>query len=79
MAQGEDSEVTDITPKKRATVATVDKKLDDLIDVVDIIHSDVMDLKRVLKGFLEILGDDKKTKGPEEQPPKDPYGNSMYG
>ena len=79
MAQGEDSEVTDTQPKKRATVTTVDKKLDDLIDVVDIIHSDVMDLKRVLKGFLEILGDDKKTKGPEEQPPKDPYGNSMYG
>lgn len=79
MAQGEDSEVADIKPKKRATVASVDKKIDDVIEVMDIIHSDVMDLKRVLKGFLELLGDDKKPKGPEKEPPKDPYGNSMYG
>ena len=79
MAQGEDTEVADIKPKKRATVASVDKKIDDVIEVMDIIHSDVMDLKRVLKGFLELLGDDKKSKGPEQEPPKDPYGNSMYG
>jgi hypothetical protein len=79
MAQGKDSEGADTKPKKRATVASVDKKIDDVIEVMDIVHSDIMDLKRVLKGFLELLGDDKKSKGPDNEPPKDPYGNSMYG
>ena len=78
MPSGEESEVTDTKPKKRATVASVDKKIDDVIEVMDIIHSDVMDLKRALKGFLELLSDEKKPKGPTE-PPKDSYGNSMYG
>jgi hypothetical protein len=78
MTQGEESEPTDTKPKKRATVASVDKKVDDLIEVMDIIHSDVMDLKRALKGFLEILGDSNKSKGPEK-PPSENYDNSMYG
>jgi hypothetical protein len=79
MAQGKDSEGADTKPKKRATVASVDKKIDDVIEVMDIVHSDIMDLKRVLKGFLELLGDDKKSKGPDNESPKDLYGNSMYG
>ena len=78
MSKEGESELPETKPKKRATVASVDKKVDDLIEVMDIIHSDVMDLKRVLKGFLEILGDNSKSKGPEK-PPSENSDTSMYG
>jgi len=66
MAQKEDSEL----PKKRATVASVDKKIDDLVEVVDIMSTNV----RAIKAALETIADAIKKsddKAPAELPPAD--------
>jgi len=66
MAQESGDEI----PKKRATVASVDKKIDDLVEVVDIMSSNV----RAIKAALETIADAIKKsddKSPEDLPPPD--------
>lgn len=41
-------------PKKRPTVAAVDKKIDELTEVLDILHSDVKDIKEIMKSYIEM-------------------------
>jgi hypothetical protein len=67
--------MSDPTPAKRATVAGVDKKIDDLVEIVDIISTNV----RQIKAALEIIADVVKKSDeptPEEESPK---GNPMFG
>ena len=45
--------MSDPTPAKRATVAGVDKKIDDLVEIVDIMSTNV----RQIKAALEIIAD----------------------
>jgi len=61
-------------PKKRATVAQVDRKLDDLTEQLDIMCSDIKDIKQVMKTYIEMRL--KETEVPK--PPND-NDNSMYG
>ena len=66
MAQESGDEI----PKKRATVASVDKKIDDLVEVVDIMSTNV----RAIKAALETIADAIKKsddKPPAELPPAD--------
>ena len=67
------SEGIDPTPKKRATVASVDKKIDDLVEVVDIMSTNVRAIKAALETIAEAIKD-KPT--PETKPPES--NDSMY-
>lgn len=51
-------------PKKRPTVAAVDKKIDELTEVLDILHSDVKDIKEIMKSYIEMRL--KDAMGPDE-------------
>ena len=66
--------MSDPTHAKRATVAGVDKKIDDLVEIVDIISTNV----RQIKAALEIIADVVK-KSEEPTPEESPKGNPMFG
>ena len=40
--------------KKRPTVAQVDRKLDELTEQLDIMSSDIKDIKQVMKAYIEM-------------------------
>jgi len=61
-------------PKKRATVAQVDRKLDELTEQLDIMSSDIKDIKQVMKTYIEM-----RMKESEIPKPKDDDNNRMYG
>ncbi len=61
-------------PKKRATVAQVDRKLDDLTEQLDIMCSDIKDIKQVMKTYIEM-----RLKESEVPKPPNDTDNSMYG
>lgn len=60
----------DEMPKKRATVASVDKKIDDLVEVIDIMSTNVRAIKAALETIADVIkkSDDK---APAELPPPD--------
>ncbi len=61
-------------PKKRATVAQVDRKLDELTEQLDIMCSDIKDIKQVMKTYIEL-----RIKESEIPKPKDDDNDRMYG
>ena len=61
-------------PKKRATVTQVDRKIDELTEQLDIMSSDLKDIKEVMKTYLEL-----RLKEAEIPKPKDDDNNRMYG
>jgi|ETNmetMinimDraft_21_1059911.scaffolds.fasta_scaffold125140_2 hypothetical protein len=65
---------SDEPPKKRATVAQVDRKLDELTEQLDIMSSDIKDIKQVMKTYIEM-----RMKEAEIPKPKDDDNNRMYG
>ena len=60
--------------KKRATVAQVDRKIDELTEQLDIMSSDIKDIKEVMKTYLEM-----RLKETEIPKPKDDENTTMYG
>tara|TARA_Y100000287_G_C13956327_1_gene226540 strand:- start:180 stop:383 length:204 start_codon:yes stop_codon:yes gene_type:complete len=60
--------------KKRATVAQVDRKLDELTEQLDIMSSDIKDIKQVMKAYIEM-----RLKEAEIPKPEDDANNRMYG
>ena len=70
MAQKEDSEL----PKKRATVTSLDKKIDDLVEVIDIMSTNVRAIKAALESIADAI---KKT---DDDPPAEftPADDRMY-
>ena len=58
-------------PQKRATVAQVDRKIDELTEQLDIMSSDI---KEIMKNYIEM-----RLKESEIQKPKDDGNNRMYG
>lgn len=70
------SEESQPLPKKRATVASVDAKIDDLVEVVDIMSTNV----RAIKAALEIIAEVIKKSDEEDKPPTTPpeSNDSMY-
>ena len=68
--------MSDPTPAKRATVAGVDKKIDDLVEIVDIMSTNV----RQIKAALEIIADVvKKSEDTPEILPETGQRNPMFG
>ncbi len=61
-------------PHKRATVAQVDRKIDELTEQLDIMSSDIKDIKEIMKSYIEM-----RLKESEIQKPKDDGNNRMYG
>jgi hypothetical protein len=61
-------------PQKRATVAQVDRKIDELTEQLDIMSSDIKDIKEIMKSYIEM-----RLKESEIQKPKDDGNNGMYG
>jgi len=68
--------MSDPTPKKRATVAGVDKKIDDLVEVVDIMSTNVRQIKAALELIAEVV---KKSDDTPEMPPETNQRNPMFG
>ena len=68
--------MSDPTPKKRATVAGVDKKIDDLVEIVDIMSTNVRQLKAALELIAEVV---KKSDETPEIPPETNQRNPMFG
>ena len=68
--------MSDPTPKKRATVAGVDKKIDDLVEIVDIMSTNVRQIKAALELIAEVL---KKSDETPEIPPETNQRNPMFG
>ena len=68
--------MSDPTPKKRATVAGVDKKIDDLVEIVDIMSTNVRQIKAALELIAEVV---KKSDDPPEMPPETNQRNPMFG
>jgi len=68
--------MSETTPTKRATVAGVDKKIDDLVEIVDIMSTNV----RQIKAALEIIADVvKKSEDSPEILPETSQRNPMFG
>jgi len=67
--------MSDPTPKKRATVASVDKKIDDLVEIVDIMSTNV----RQIKAALEIIADVVKKEEETPLTPEETKRNPMFG
>ena len=61
-------------PQKRATVAQVDRKIDELTEQLDIMSSDIKDIKEIMKNYIEM-----RLKESEIQKPTDDGNNRMYG
>lgn len=68
--------MSDPTPKKRATVAGVDKKIDDLVEIVDIMSTNVRQIKAALELIAEVV---KKSDDTPETPPESNQRNPMFG
>jgi hypothetical protein len=68
--------MSDPTPKKRATVAGVDKKIDDLVEIVDIMSTNVRQIKAALELIAEVV---KKSDDTPEIPPETNQRNPMFG
>ena len=68
--------MSDPTPKKRATVAGVDKKIDDLVEIVDIMSTNVRQIKAALELIAEVV---KKSDETPEIPPETHQRNPMFG
>lgn len=68
--------MSDPTPKKRATVAGVDKKIDDLVEIVDIMSTNVRQIKAALELIAEVV---KKSDDTPEMPPETNQRNPMFG
>ena len=68
--------MSDPTPKKRATVAGVDKKIDDLVEIVDIMSTNVRQIKAALELIAEVI---KKSDETPEIPPETNQRNPMFG
>ncbi len=68
--------MSDPTPKKRATVAGVDKKIDDLVEIVDIMSTNVRQIKAALELIAEVV---KKSEETPEMPPETNQRNPMFG
>ena len=68
--------MSDPTPKKRATVAGVDKKIDDLVEIVDIMSTNVRQIKAALELIAEVV---KKSDDAPEMPPETSQRNPMFG
>ena len=68
--------MSDPTPKKRATVAGVDKKIDDLVEIVDIMSTNVRQIKAALELIAEVV---KKSEDTTEIPPETNQRNPMFG
>ena len=60
--------------KKRPTVAQVDRNLDELTEQLDIMSSDIKDIKQVMKAYIEM-----RLKEAETPKPMDDHDNRMYG
>lgn len=67
--------MSDPTPKKRATVASVDKKIDDLVEIIDIMSTNV----RQMKAALEIIADGVKESVETPATPEENQRNPMFG
>jgi len=61
-------------PKKRATVVQVDKKIDDLTDQLDIMSSDIKDIKEIMKTYIEMRIKETTLPAPNNQD-----NDRMYG
>ncbi len=68
--------MSDDTPKKRATVTSVDKKIDDLVEVVDIMSTNVRQIKAALETIAEFI---KKADEKPEMPEENKERNPMFG
>lgn len=68
--------MSDPTPKKRATVAGVDKKIDDLVEIVDIMSTNVRQIKAALDLIAEVV---KKSDETPETHPETNQRNPMFG
>lgn len=70
--------------KSRMTVTKLGHKIDDIADVLDIMHNEIQQMKELCKGLVEIqkeLLDIKKNKSPSDEgkPPKDNGFRGMFG
>ena len=63
-------------PKKRATVASVDLKIDDLVEVVDIMSTNVRQIKAALEAIADFV---KKSDEKPEDLPEEKERNPMFG
>ena len=63
-------------PKKRATVASVDRKIDDLVEVVDIMSTNVRQIKAALEAIADFV---KKSDEKTEDLPEEKESNPMFG
>ena len=63
-------------PKKRATVASVDRKIDDLVEVVDIMSTNVRQIKAALEAIADFV---KKSDEKPEDLPEEKERNPMFG
>ncbi len=63
-------------PKKRATVASVDRKIDDLVEVVDIMSTNVRQIKAALEAIADFV---KKSDEKPETLPEEKERNPMFG
>ncbi len=68
--------MSDATPKKRATVTSVDKKIDDLVEVVDIMSTNVRQIKAALETIADFI---KKADDTPEIPEETKERNPMFG
>ena len=62
---GMEDKVAPSVPKKRATVTQVDKKMDEVLEILDTIHNDINGYHQALKELVEALLDNK-----DPPPPK---------
>jgi|TARA_R110000824_G_scaffold40252_1_gene120875 hypothetical protein len=60
--------------KKRATVVQVDRKIDELTEQLDIMSSDIKDIKEIMKTYIEM-----RLKESTIQIPKNDANDRMYG
>jgi len=52
---GMEDKVAPSVPKKRATVTQVDKKMDEVLEILDTIHNDINGYHQALKELVEAL------------------------
>ena len=64
-------------PKKRATVASVDRKIDDLVEVIDIMSTNVRQIKAALEAIADFVK--KSDEKPEALPEENKERNPMFG
>ena len=69
--------------KSRMTVTKLGHKIDDIADVLDIMHNEIKQIKEVCKGLVEIqkelLDLKKNSSSSEDKPPKDNGFRGMFG